>query len=191
MMRKRKTVSIVCFILLCGLISLSFFYYKKHNQKTVSMVTELMNRQLKLDSMKFTVLGKDTSTFDINSYQYKIFTYIRQSECISCNLRLNEWKEYIEDIKHYNSNVGFVFYYPVKSKKDIIYFLEDEDFSYPVCIDPKDHLNIVETMPHDVRLQTFLLDKDNKIIAIGNPIINSSINDLYVSIIKGELKNNK
>lgn len=185
-----KAISIACFILLCGLISLSFFH-KKRNLDTVSKVTELMNKQLKLNNMNFTILGKDTTSFDVNSYQYKIFTYIRQSECISCNLKLKEWKKYIKEIKRYYPNVGFVFYYPIKSKKEITYFLEDENFSYPVCIDPEDHLNIVETFPHDIRLQTFLLDKDNKIIAIGNPIINSSINDLFVSIIKNDLTKNQ
>ena len=186
----KKAISVACCILLCGLISLSFFY-KKHNQDTASKVKELMNRQLNLSNMNFTILGKDTVLFDIDSCQYKVFTYIRQSECISCNLRLNEWKEYIKEIKRYYPNVGFVFYYPIKSKKNIIYFLESENFNYPVCIDPENHLKILETFPHDIRFQTFLLDKDNKIIAIGNPIINSSINDLFVSIIKSDLNKNR
>ena len=34
-------------------------------------------------------------------------------------------------------------------------------------------------------LQTFLLDKDNKIIALGNPIHNSKIKDLFLNIISG------
>ena len=33
--------------------------------------------------------------------------------------------------------------------------------------------------------QTFLLDKDNKIIALGNPIHNSKIKDLFLNIISG------
>ena len=89
------------------------------------------------------------------------------------------------------SKCGLRFLLSNKIEKNIIYFLESENFNYPVCIDPENHLKILETFPHDIRFQTFLLDKDNKIIAIGNPIINSSINDLFVSIIKSDLNKNR
>ncbi len=34
--------------------------------------------------------------------------------------------------------------------------------------------------------QTFLLDKDNKVLAIGNPIHNPKVKELYLKIIRGE-----
>ena len=34
--------------------------------------------------------------------------------------------------------------------------------------------------------QTFLLDKDNKVVAIGNPIHNSKVKELYLKTIQGE-----
>lgn len=34
--------------------------------------------------------------------------------------------------------------------------------------------------------QTFLLDKDNKVVAIGNPIHNPKIKELYLNIISGK-----
>ena len=33
--------------------------------------------------------------------------------------------------------------------------------------------------------QTFLLDKDNKVLAMGNPILNPKIKELYLKIIRG------
>ena len=33
---------------------------------------------------------------------------------------------------------------------------------------------------------TFLLDKDNKVLAIGNPVLNPKVKDLYLRIIRGE-----
>ena len=37
--------------------------------------------------------------------------------------------------------------------------------------------------------QTFLLDKDNKVVAIGNPIHNPKVKDLYLKIITGKEQN--
>ena len=34
--------------------------------------------------------------------------------------------------------------------------------------------------------QTFLLNKNNKVMAIGNPILNPKIKELYMKIIQGE-----
>ena len=36
------------------------------------------------------------------------------------------------------------------------------------------------------RHRTFLLDKDNKVLAIGNPIHNPKVKELYLKIIQGE-----
>lgn len=41
-------------------------------------------------------------------------------------------------------------------------------------------------LPSIMTFQTFLLNKDNKIVAIGNPIYNPKIKDLYLKIIQGE-----
>ncbi len=50
----------------------------------------------------------------------------------------------------------------------------------------QDSLNVLNHFPSETAFQTFLLDKDNKVVAIGNPIHNSKVKDLYLKIIKGE-----
>lgn len=42
-------------------------------------------------------------------------------------------------------------------------------------------------MPKDFWFQVFLLDKTNHVMAIGNPVLNSSIHNLYKKIVKEEL----
>lgn len=58
-------------------------------------------------------------------------------------------------------------------------------FDYPVCIDEQDSLNKLNDFPTEMAFHTFLLDKSNKIIAIGNPIHNPKIKELYLKIIQG------
>ncbi|MDR2968690.1 MAG: DUF1573 domain-containing protein, partial [Tannerellaceae bacterium] len=55
-----------------------------------------------------------------------------------------------------------------------------ERFDFPVCIDLKDELNKLNLFPSDMTFQTFLLDKDNKVAVIGNPVHSLSVKDLYL-----------
>ena len=53
-------------------------------------------------------------------------------------------------------------------------------------IDRNDSLEILNSFPKEIAFQTFLLDKDNKVLAIGNPVLNPKVKDLYLRIIRGE-----
>ena len=46
-----------------------------------------------------------------------------------------------------------------------------------------------ENIPTDTRLHSFLLDKDSKIILVGNPLRNEKLWDLYKNVIENELNN--
>ncbi|MCE8655689.1 DUF1573 domain-containing protein [Bacteroides fragilis] len=77
-----------------------------------------------------------------------------------------------------------IIFYP-KMKKDIFYALKNDNFTYPICLDLENTFYDTNKIPGDMMLQTFLLDEDNKIVAIGNPIHNSKIKDLFLNIISG------
>ena len=61
-----------------------------------------------------------------------------------------------------------------------------DKFTYPIYIDVADSLNRLNHFSSDERFQTLLLDKDNKVVAIGNPINNPKVKELYLKIIQGE-----
>jgi Protein of unknown function (DUF1573). len=56
-----------------------------------------------------------------------------------------------------------------------------------VCIDEEDRVNKLNNFPKEMAFQTFLLDNDNKVIAMGNPILNPQIKELYLRIIGGKV----
>ena len=47
-------------------------------------------------------------------------------------------------------------------------------------------VNVDSIFPSNMNFQTFLLDRNNRVIAIGNPIYNPKVKELYLKIIKGE-----
>jgi len=69
--------------------------------------------------------------------------------------------------------------------KEIGYQFMQYRFDYPVFIDIKGTINDLNHFPQAAQYQCFLLDKDNKVLMIGNPVMNSKIRELYKSQILG------
>ena len=66
------------------------------------------------------------------------------------------------------------------------YILKRDGFGYPVCIDQSDTFNKLNHFLDEMAFQTFLLDRNNRIIALGNPVLNPNIKKLYWNIIQGK-----
>lgn len=118
---------------------------------------------------------------------YTILNYVDSMGCISCNLQLPKWKELIGKIDSISSGkVTCLFVFHPKDKTYLIKLLQQVHFNYFVYIDETDTLNRINKFLKDENFQTFLLDKDNRIVAIGNPVHNPRVKDLYLKIITGE-----
>lgn len=115
---------------------------------------------------------------------YKIVSYLDSMGCMSCKAQLPSWKKFLVHLQH--KEVPVLFFMTTSHLKGLQFILERENFDYPVCIDEKDSLNKLNNFPSDMMFQTFLLDKDNKVLAIGNPIHNPKVKELYLKIIQGE-----
>ena len=66
------------------------------------------------------------------------------------------------------------------------YILREVAFDLPVCVDTEDRLNKLNHFPADAAFQTFLLDRDNKVVIIGNPVYSVAMKDLYLKEISGQ-----
>ena len=137
----------------------------------------------------FTIQGKDTVDFDYKDAEYKIVTYIDSVGCTSCKLQLHRWKELVKEVDSLtNGNVPFLFYFHPKDMKELRYLTRRDGFAYPVSFDEKDDFNRLNHFPSEMKFQTFLLDKENRVIALGNPVQNPKVKELYLNLIKGNGK---
>ncbi|WP_044267367.1 DUF1573 domain-containing protein [Bacteroides timonensis] len=119
--------------------------------------------------------------------KYTIFSYIDSTGCMSCKLQLPKWSEFIYVVDSIsNGSVPFVFVFQSNKKKDLIHFLKKAGFDYPVYIDEHSSFDRLNRFPADMQLQTFLLDSNSHVAAIGNPIHNPNVKELYLSIIQGK-----
>ena len=134
----------------------------------------------------FTIQGKDTVNFEFKDADYKVVTYIDSVGCTSCKLQLHRWKEMVAEVDSLtDGRVPFLFYFHPKDLKELKYLTRREGFVYPVCFDEKDDFNRLNRFPSEMMFQTFLLDKENKVVALGNPVFNPKVKELYLKLITG------
>ncbi|WP_289004193.1 DUF1573 domain-containing protein [Parabacteroides sp.] len=166
---------------------------KEKEQQIAQLVNEWQGKQIVFPKNAiFTRYLTDTTDFQIPQSDYKILVYIDSTGCTSCKLQLHKWMKLIEYTDSMTqSKVPFLFFFHPKDSKEIRYLLKRDGFDRPVCIDKEDELNKLNKFPANITFQTFLLDKDNKITVLGNPIYNPAVKDLYLKQITGKNIPNK
>ncbi len=155
---------------------------KDSRKEIARLVTEWKGKEITFPSdIIFTRYMTDTVDYQLPESDYKILVYVDSIGCTSCKLQLHKWKELME---HTDSITGgtipFLFFFHSKDYKETIYLLKRDKFDIPVCIDKEDKLNKLNKFPSDMTFQTFLLDKDNKVVVLGNPVHNLAVRDLYL-----------
>ena len=131
--------------------------------------------------MAFTRFVTEQVEYRIPDAEYKVLIYVDSTGCTSCKLQLPKWKELIAYVDSAtNSNIPFIFVFQSKDDKELRYILKRDNFNRPVCIDRDSQLDKLNKFPQDITFQTFLLDRDNKVKVIGNPVHNLAVKDLYL-----------
>jgi hypothetical protein len=139
------------------------------------------------------IAGDDTLSSVCNKLlekDFKILLYVDSTGCSDCRLKLFEWQKIIsESDSLFCDKVGFLFFFQPKSKKELSLIFEINDFSYPVFIDKNNTIYKLNKFSAKEQYQCFLLDKNNVVLAIGNPVLNPKIWKLYKDIIIEESYN--
>ena len=159
-------------------------FTNKNAAEVKKMILYWYNREIifpfKLQSK---IMGKDTTYSSHMSTKYKIFTYIDTTGCTACNLGLQDWKQMIKETDSLTKDVAFLFFAHVKDYNELEYNIRINNFNYPVFYDFEGECNKLNHLPDHVFYQTFLLDKENKVLLLGRPKPNSEIWKLYKKII--------
>ncbi len=107
--------------------------------------------------------------------------------CSSC--RLNNIFEY-DEIIHFREEAGekyvpiFLFSPSHAKINDVTQTLDKIRFDYPIVIDERQAFPAANPhIPADSRFHTFLLDRNGKVILVGDPVNNPQLWELYKSTI--------
>lgn len=160
---------------------------ESEKERVARLVKEWNGKEILFPSRSvFTVQGRDTVDFAFADAEYKVVTYIDSVGCTSCKLQLSRWKEFMQEVDSMvSAPVPFLFYFHPKDMRELRYITRSNGFSYPVCFDEMDVFNGLNHFPAEMAFQTFLLNKRNKVVAIGNPVHNPKVKEFYLGVLTG------
>lgn len=175
---------------LLAIIAISLFASCADNRSAsiADIVSQWEGREILFpENSVFTIQGRDTVDFQFQDAPYKILTYVDSVGCMSCKLQLMNWSKYIQELDSVTGNsVPVAFFINASDQKELSYITRRDGFKHPVCFDEKDELNSLNQFSADMTFQTFLLNGENRVVGIGNPVHNANVKALYYRIINGE-----
>lgn len=171
-----------CYLILLILIASLSCSKQKSDTELLQIVKEWYGKEIKFpDRPVFTLYGKDTVDYSIPQSTYKVLVYVDSTGCVDCKLQLQKWQELIEYTNSIsNGEIPFLFFFYPKDYKELCQIFKRDLFDMPVYIDFKGELNKLNNFPLLPQFHILLLDKDNKVVVIGNPVHSTDIRSLYI-----------
>jgi hypothetical protein len=143
--------------------------------------------------MRQMVEGRDSLVLDPGAGLARLVVWVDSVTCSSC--KMNRMFEY-EDIIKLRDEVGegfvpvFVFSPPRARMDEVLWSLELSQFGYPVFLDEEGAFFAANGhIPSDSRFHTFLLDRDGRVVLVGDPLNNPGLWKLYKTTITQLIEN--
>lgn len=176
--KKRNFPVIPLFIVLGISILLSGCDEKK--RELTKLVKEWQGREILFPSNpEMKLFGKDTVCPDLFSRDYKIVNYIDTNDCTECRMKLFDWQLLKEEADSLRLDASFIFIAWVKDYKYLENLQKINHFDTPILYDRTGQADSLNHFAKAPGFQTFLLDKNNRIVLIGNPVSNETLWSLY------------
>lgn len=130
---------------------------------------------------------KADSTKIMNS-NIKVCAFINAS-CGTCISKINEWEIFANEVSKYNVPIMLICGANNYDRFEFIKYLCEsgsvKGFLYPFFLDQKNkYLELNSFMEKEESFKTVLVNNENKILLMGNPIDNKKIKELYLNEIK-------
>ena len=158
----------------------------------------------KIETMKSFPINLDTSDMLLYNNEFvsdslvdtsklKLIIYMDSTECMPCYLKsMVEWKSFDNLIDKYKGQLAFVFILePKDGTKDQVanHFIDIPKIKMPIYLD-KSHLfkSNNKFLPEEKQYHVFLIDENNNVLLVGNPLLNPHVCDIMYKIIDNKLK---
>ena len=175
---------------LMGLLLLFMFpsctKYNKR-QKYETAVAEWIDKEIVFpDSMELTD-GRFTTC---PQSEFTIISYFDSLGCTGCKLRLPYWNEFMAktDSLIGQGKVGLMIIVNTPNIAEIRKLINESGFKCNIYIDEDGLLDKINHFPELPELRTFLIDRSNHVLLMGNPTTSKAVENLYLSQISSNVK---
>ncbi len=143
-------------------------------------VEEWIGREILFPDSMITVYGEMIAP---PTADFTIVSYYDSTGCTGCRMKLPFWNEFMNkvDSARGGNSVELVMVAATDNLKELKHLVKLNSFSGNMVYNPDDSFNRLNGFPGDANLQTFLLDRDHRVIAMGHLVINSGLERLYLS----------
>ncbi len=143
-------------------------------------VEEWIGKEILFPDSMMTVTGEMIAP---PTADFTIVSYYDSTGCTGCRMKLPFWNEFMNkvDSAKGDNSVELVMVAATNKVKELKHLVKLNSFSGNMVYDPDDSFNSVNGFPRNTDLQTFLLDRHHRVIAMGNPVINNGLERLYLS----------
>jgi hypothetical protein len=137
--------------------------------------------------MRQTVAGRDSVMLVSASEDIRLIVWVDSLTCSMC--RVNKMLEYSQIVDFHKEMKGkfvplFVFSPSQNKIREVLQSLETTQFAYPVFVDERQEFPAANPhIPADNRFHTFLIDKNGKVVLVGDPVNNPQLWELYKTTI--------
>lgn len=141
-------------------------------------------------NLPLTLGGMDTVMTGFSNVPAKLVVLYDSVGCSSCEIsRMYQWDDVTAFSKGTRNKFNVIFIFSPKQTRSGIHevktSLRASQFNYPVYVDTVGaFISANKNIPADRRFHTFLLGKDNKVVAAGSPQMNFAMWELYKAEIK-------
>jgi hypothetical protein len=167
--------------------------YQEECRAMAEVVAQWMGREIVLDpSVGYLTYNGDSLNISAPRDKFRILRYVDNSGCSACKLHLSRYSDLLQELSDSaKTSVGFLC---IVNPQDIdalnLILKRDNLAQLPILVDINDELDSLNHFPTVPNMQTFLVDKHNKVLAVGDPAINPRIKELYLQILRdGEVNN--
>lgn len=143
---------------------------------------------LHLEEMQCRVQARDTLLADSRKPDLRFVVYVDTTECSPCVLdKMYHWNDMLDETRQYHERLRYIFIIAPKSGQleDVYLSLESSGLKSPVYIDTSYAFRKANPeFPEEPMYHAFLLDRNDSILLVGNPVSNSKIKEIFRRMVK-------
>lgn len=143
-------------------------------------VEEWIGREILFPDSMMTVTGEMIAP---PTADFTIVSYYDSTGCTGCRMKLPFWNEFMNKVNlgRNGRTVAIIMIAASDKRDDLKHLVMINHFSENMVFDPEDEFNRLNSLPKSTALQTLLINRNHEVIALGNPVMGASIEQLYLS----------
>ena len=160
---------------------------EKENNDIESVVSEIYGKSIVFHDSLISYTNGEANIvrqFTDDLSERKIISVI-EGNCSNCIRQFNKWIPFYNRLKSIGMENKLIFIVEnIDPKFFMKYYLNDIFGEFILIYDEKDNFSRINNLPKNKMLKTLLVDSTNRVILVGNPLLDKGLMDCYYNEIQ-------